>query len=86
MMDILRRIAVLSEDSDAREQSTVQMIYMQFLMYESGRLAIEKLIEFEADKASSIISILCSELIVYKFLLDEFSQGKYDSLDMQPSF
>jgi hypothetical protein len=53
------------------------MIYMQYLMYESGRLAIEDLIEFEPNRTESVIGILCSELIVYKFLVDEFSQDKY---------
>jgi hypothetical protein len=77
MLDMLRRIAVQSDDPLGREQSTVGMIYMQYLMYESGRLAIEDLIEFEPNRTESVIGILCSELIVYKFLVDEFSQDKY---------
>jgi hypothetical protein len=69
----------LSHDQSQQnqQQSKVEMIYMQYLMYESGRLAIEDLIEFEPKRTESIIGILCSELIVYKFLVDEFGQGKY---------
>jgi hypothetical protein len=77
MLDMLRRIAAQSDDRVSQEQSTVEMIYMQYLMYESGRLAIEDLIEFEPNRTESMIGILCSELIVYQFLVDEFSQDKY---------
>lgn len=77
MMDMLRRIAVQADDRVGQEQSTVEMIYMQYLMYESGRLAIEDLIEFEPNRTESVIGILCSELVVYKFLVDEFGQDKY---------
>jgi len=77
MLDMLRRIAVLSDDPPGQQRSKVEMIYMQYLMYESGRLAIEDLIEFEPRRTESIIGILCSELIVYKFLVDEFGQDKY---------
>jgi hypothetical protein len=63
MMDSFRRMAAESTDRDGREQATIQMIYMQFLMYESGRLAIEDLIDFEPNKIRGVISVLCSELV-----------------------
>jgi hypothetical protein len=44
------------------------MIYMQFLMYESGRLAIGELIDFQPNRAESLVNILCSELVAYEFL------------------
>ena len=46
MMDFLRRIAVTKALSP-RLSLMEQMIYMQFLMYESAREAVEVLIEFE---------------------------------------
>jgi hypothetical protein len=67
MMDYLRAIAVAKNVSES-ESLMSQMIYMQFLMYESGRLAIEELIEFEPNKAESLVNILCSELVTYAFL------------------
>jgi hypothetical protein len=67
MMDYLRAIAEAKNVSES-ESLMSQMIYMQFLMYESGRLAIEELIEFEPNKAESLVNILCSELVTYAFL------------------
>jgi hypothetical protein len=67
MMDYLRAIAEAKNVSES-EILMIQMIYMQFLMYESGRLAVEELIEFEPNKAESLVNILCSELVIYAFL------------------
>jgi len=69
MMDFLRSVADAS-DAQTKLQSISQMIYMQFLMYESGRLAVQELIEFEPNQAESLINILCSELPLFAFLLD----------------
>lgn len=71
MIDYLRAIAV-TEDDKARDDLMTQMIYMQFLMYESGRLAIGELIEFEPNQAESIVNILCSELVTYPFLQNRY--------------
>jgi hypothetical protein len=67
MIDYIRATAA-AEDSKARADLICQMIYMQFLMYESGRLAITELIEFEPNQAESLVIILCSELVTYAFL------------------
>ncbi|WOJ90076.1 hypothetical protein RZS28_01865 [Methylocapsa polymorpha] len=67
MMDYLRAIAAAENVSES-EILMRQMIYMQFLMYESGRLAVGELIEFEPNRAESIVNILCSELVVYTYL------------------
>jgi hypothetical protein len=67
MMDFLRAIAAAKNVSESASLLS-QMIYMQFLMYESGRLAIKELIEFEPNQAESLVNILCSELVTYAFL------------------
>jgi hypothetical protein len=67
MMDYLRAIAA-GKNVNESESFMSQMIYMQFLMYESGRLAIGELIEFEPNRAESLVNILCSELVTYPFL------------------
>jgi len=69
MMDFLRRIAVTKE-SAAKSNYLEQMIYMQFLMYESARHAVTELVEFQPNRAESRVNILCSELFLYKFLLE----------------
>lgn len=73
MVDYLRRMAAVADDLAAYRACAVQMIFMQFLMYESARKAIERLIEFEASRAESLISIYCSELVAYQFLLKEYA-------------
>ena len=67
MVDYLRAVGAANNvNVSARLMS--QMIYMQFLMYESARLAIGELIEFEPNKAESLVNILCSELVAFGFL------------------
>ena len=44
------------------------MIYMQFLVYESARRAVNELIEFQPNQAESIVNILCSELVTFPYL------------------
>ena len=46
------------------------MVYMLFLMLESGRVAIERLVEFDPERVQNIISILLSELVAYGLLLE----------------
>lgn len=82
---MLRRMAVLGENHQGRRKATAQMIYMQFLMYESARLAVEDLVEYEPDRSESIITILCSELILYGFLLEEFGKQTYQLPDHSDS-
>lgn len=75
MMDQLRTVAD-GGTAAAVHEAQVQMIYMQFLMYESGRLALAQLIEFNPNRAEAIINILCSELTLFGFLLVYFD-GDY---------
>ncbi len=75
MMDQLRTVADGGAAAAVRE-TLIQMIYMQFLMYESGRLAIAQLVEFNPNRAEAMINILCSELALFAFLLVHF-EGDY---------
>jgi len=68
MVDYLRRIVVEEKAGKKLEELWMMMIYMQFLMYESGRRAISELIEFEPNREESLINALCSELTVFRFL------------------
>ena len=71
MMDYLRAIPAAGDPRE-RDRLTNEMIYMQYLMYESGRLAIRELIEFEPNRAESLVNILCSELVLYGFLQERY--------------
>jgi hypothetical protein len=76
MIDYLRRIAVESDDQSRRTERNM-MIYMQFLMYESARYAVAELIEFEPNLEESKINILCSELVVFNYLMKVFTCDDY---------
>jgi hypothetical protein len=52
-------------------------IYMMFLGLESGRMAIDRLIEFEPFQAESDIEILLSEIPLYSFLLKKFDEKSF---------
>lgn len=73
MVDYLRAISA-EEDSKRLPTLFRQMIYMQFLMYESARLAILELVEFEPNRAESLVNILCSELVLFEFLHSEYKE------------
>ncbi|MGA2551518.1 MAG: hypothetical protein ABSF50_15305 [Burkholderiaceae bacterium] len=85
MIDYLRRLAVENPGTPVWRQTAVEMIYMQFLMYESARKAVEQLVEFEASQAESLVNIYCSEIVLYRFLCDEYqdpdSRGRHASGD-----
>jgi len=73
MRDYLRKFDDLPPVVDAAWRRTLcNVIYMQFLAFESARLAILDLVEFEPRQAEDLISILLSELPAYRFLLDHF--------------
>jgi hypothetical protein len=48
------------------------VVFMQFLAFESAREAINDLIEFEPNHAENTITILLSELPAFRFLLNQF--------------
>jgi len=57
-------------------QSARDVIYLWFLGLESGRLAIEDLVEFEPEQAERLMVVLISELEAYCFLCDQFSDTR----------
>ncbi len=75
MMDQLRLLADGGPTETVRTVF-IQMIYMQFLMFESARLALTELIEFEPNQAEALVNVLCSELPLFGFLLKHFD-GDY---------
>lgn len=84
MVDYLRAI-LAAADTKQCDDLWLRMIYMQFLMYESGRLAIDRLIEFEPNRAESKINILCSELVLYAYLCTRY-EGTYQGARLQLRF
>jgi hypothetical protein len=58
-----------SDKSNPWHQAMRNVVYMQFLAYESARKSVRGLIEFEPNKAENTIMILLSELRAYGFLL-----------------
>ena len=52
-----------------RDKTLEILIKMLFLGFESGRKAVQKLIEYEPTKTDVIIMILITELKCYSFLL-----------------
>jgi hypothetical protein len=55
----------------------LNLIYMLFLAYESGRKAIEQLIEFQPSRAENRVVILITELKCYACLLQHFRGDKH---------
>jgi hypothetical protein len=76
--DYLRRLGDL-DSSNANmmlkielQHSSINLIYILFLAYESARNAIADLIEYEPTRAEVTIVILLSELSAYGFLIEYF--------------
>ena len=67
MIDSMKKL-YLANNIRSKQKYIHDMIYMQFLMYENGRLACDKLMEFPSIRAECKISILCSELETFHFL------------------
>src|SRR5262249_12838101 len=77
MMDYLR--AAFAETNGVSAQHLCeQMIYMQFLMYESGRAAIEELTEFQPDRAERKVVVFCSEMSLFCFLTGVYRRDRND--------
>src|SRR5262245_17471787 len=68
-------VAVADANTEAWRRAMLQIIYLQFLTFESARKAVRDLVEFEPTHAENTITILISELPLYRFLLDNFSPG-----------
>lgn len=71
MMDYLRATLAAPTGALAQERQQ-QMIYMQFLMYENARIALQELAEFEPERAQHLVTIYCSELPLFTFLIRRY--------------
>jgi hypothetical protein len=69
--DLLRKVD--DEPAKSAQALYVSIIYVLFLGYESARLAIKELIEFEPTKAENMMMILLTELECYTFLCQYYN-------------
>jgi hypothetical protein len=73
--DSFRRLANIPPDaSDLWQPAMRNLIFMQFLALESARKAVRGLIEYEPHNAENTIIILLSELLAFRFLLQQFPE------------
>jgi hypothetical protein len=63
---------------DPWQAGVSNVIYMWFLAYESGRKAIEELVEFQPTRAECVITTLITELKCYTFLIKYFGEHFQD--------
>jgi hypothetical protein len=68
-------------EPDAWQATVSSVIYMLFLGYESGRNAIDELIEYEPRAAENKMVILITELTLYSFLLKYFERRRQPEQD-----
>lgn len=71
---VLTSVDPANDKSNPWHQAMLNVVYMQFLAYESARKSVRGLIEFEPNKAENTTMILLSELRAYGFLLKYFSE------------
>jgi hypothetical protein len=76
--DLQRRLGGIGSGSEEAQTALENLIYVLFLGYESGRKAIEDLIEFEPTRAENIIVILITELVCFAFLCVHFTDSGDD--------
>ncbi|MBV8121102.1 MAG: hypothetical protein JO081_14335 [Alphaproteobacteria bacterium] len=78
MRDSLRKLAGIrppeqaSPGRDEWHRAICNVVYMQFLALESGRKAINELVEFQPTRAENTFTILLSEITAYGFLREQF--------------
>ena len=75
MIDLLRKAAD-SDDPVQKDGAILQMIYMQYLMYESARIAVGKLIEFEPTQSDALACTYCLECSLFGYLMNKYD-GKF---------
>ena len=81
MRDYLRLLSTIEHpDAEAaRWQIGLRgVVYMLFLMLESGRKATERLIEYPPEQVQNKITILLSELVTYGLLLQIFEAEAHE--------
>jgi hypothetical protein len=65
-----------TKTADPWREAVCNVIFMIYLGYESGRKAIEELIEYEPSAAENITVILLTELECYSFLCKHFEKDQ----------
>jgi hypothetical protein len=83
LRDYLRLVGTIVQPQDERERWSTGMrnaMYMLFLMLESARKSVDRLIEYEPECAQNTIEILLSELVLYSFLLKVFEAHEQEHL------
>jgi hypothetical protein len=76
LRDYLRVLSTVEKPQDGPEEWRIVLrsaVYMLFLMLESGREAVRRLVEYEPEREQNTITILLSELVAYGLLLKEFT-------------
>jgi hypothetical protein len=73
--DSLRKLAQI-ENVEAAKETMINIIYTLFLGYESGRKAINDLIEFQPTRTENLIVVLLTELECYPTLCEHFKSDK----------
>jgi hypothetical protein len=87
MKDNLRSLAkinsfeAIGQENDSWHEALKNVIYMEFLAFESARKAICALVEYEPKRSENALTILISEVRAYHFLLNHFDSGKGNSKD-----
>jgi hypothetical protein len=79
--DAFRKLEKI-QTNDGWHRTMCYVMFMQFLAFESARKAVRDLIEFEPNNAENTITILISELPLYRFLLDHF-QNHFQKGDLR---
>lgn len=73
--DYLRRIGNIQLQNITEWGETWRnIIYMEFLAYETARRAIDDLVEYEPRHVENTIIILLTEVVAFRFLLDKFDR------------
>ena len=78
VQDYLRKVGDIHQNVTDLQRTAVwrktwkNIIYMQFLAYETARKAIKDLVEYEPTHVENTIVILLTELVAYRFLLNHF--------------
>jgi hypothetical protein len=70
----LGQVEVPTADTPKWQASVRSTIYMMFLMLESARSSVDRLVEYEPEWAQYTTEILFSEIVAYGFLLRVFRQ------------
>jgi hypothetical protein len=73
--DSLRELAQ-AETVETEKVTMINIIFTLYLAYESGRKAIEDLVEFQPTRSENMIVILLTELECYPFLCEHFKDDE----------